>query len=429
MIQIENHNWQCAICNQNNRYWQNKCQSCKCFKWKFHDILYQSNQRMLDDFDTIEIFDVQYNTLEEAYEPIEILRCKIQLDENSHKVIGSKQYYIKPRLIPLVYINDITQEQADNGVELLDAFQILNDDRNLVIFETREAALKLKAYFELFKKQFPIRRIVDLTSVFPFPNIFNSFGMMKSLKIDYDPDCFGLADCVDSLLDKGYKFKSMMLQTLENPIPEEESRLTGFDYLIVIDYEATCFQDEDNLPQKKRRAQEIIEFPAVVYDINNLKVVKEFHHYIKPVEVPILSEFCTDLTGISQEQVDNGISIQQACELFEIFSQGLHRCIVLTCGDYDMNVLKKEATRKKFEYSNNLKYYINIKKVFPKELRDPNSNRDPGMVEMLQNCNLALLGKHHSGIDDARNITRICEFLIKRGFVFNERMISYTYKN
>ena len=56
-----------------------------------------------------------------------------------------------------------------------------------------------------------------------------------------------------------------------------------------------------------------------------------------------------------------------------------------------MNVLKKEATRKKFEYSPYLKYYINIKKgiklniilVFPKELRDPNSNRDPGMVEML----------------------------------------------
>ena len=65
---------------------------------------------------------------------------------------------------------------------------------------------------------------------------------------------------------------------------------------------------------------------------------------------------------------------------------------MLTCGDYDMNVLKKEATRKKFEYSAYLKYYINIKKgirciylilVFPKDLRDPNSIRDPGMVEML----------------------------------------------
>ena len=32
---------------------------------------------MLDDFDTIEIFDIQYNSLDEAYEPIEILRCKI----------------------------------------------------------------------------------------------------------------------------------------------------------------------------------------------------------------------------------------------------------------------------------------------------------------------------------------------------------------
>ena len=29
-----------------------------------------------------------------------------------------------------------------------------------------------------------------------------------------------------------------------------------------------------------------------------------FHNYVQPIEEPILSEFCTNLTGITQEQVE-----------------------------------------------------------------------------------------------------------------------------
>ena len=30
------------------------------------------------------------------------------------------------------------------------------------------------------------------------------------------------------------------------------------------------------------------------------KVCSEFHHYVCPVENPVLSDFCKELTGISQ---------------------------------------------------------------------------------------------------------------------------------
>lgn len=84
-----------------------------------------------------------------------------------------------------------------------------------------------------------------------------------------------------------------------------------------------------------------------------------------------------------------------------------------------------------------LRYYINIKKgivyvydiVFPKELRNPKHLKDPSMVEMLKQCELELVGRHHSGIDDAINITRVCDYMISRcDFTFDERMISYSYK-
>ena len=34
------------------------------------------------------------------------------------------------------------------------------------------------------------------------------------------------------------------------------------------------------------------------------------------------------------------------------------------------------------------------------------------MVEMLELCGLDLIGRHHSGIDDVKNITRIVHYLI-----------------
>ena len=37
--------------------------------------------------------------------------------------------------------------------------------------------------------------------------------------------------------------------------------------------------------------------------------VSEFHEYVMPVEHPKLSSFCTELTGIRQQQVDDGLPI------------------------------------------------------------------------------------------------------------------------
>lgn len=45
---------------------------------------------------------------------------------------------------------------------------------------------------------------------------------------------------------------------------------------------------------------EVIEFPTVMYDLQEKKEVGRFHEYVKPVIRPQLTEFCTELTGISQ---------------------------------------------------------------------------------------------------------------------------------
>jgi len=66
-------------------------------------------------------------------------------------------------------------------------------------------------------------------------------------------------------------------------------------YLLVLDFEASC--GESGFP---RDQMEIIEFPTIVYDLQEKKEVGRFHEYVKPVIRPQLTEFCTKLTGITQ---------------------------------------------------------------------------------------------------------------------------------
>lgn len=66
-------------------------------------------------------------------------------------------------------------------------------------------------------------------------------------------------------------------------------------YLLVLDFEATC--GENGFPQDQ---MEIIEFPTIMYDLHEKKEVERFHEYVRPVIQPRLTEFCTQLTGITQ---------------------------------------------------------------------------------------------------------------------------------
>lgn len=49
---------------------------------------------------------------------------------------------------------------------------------------------------------------------------------------------------------------------------------------------------------------EIIEFPIIVIDVHKREIIDTFSSFVKPTINPHLSEFCTKLTGITQEKVD-----------------------------------------------------------------------------------------------------------------------------
>ncbi len=194
-----------------------------------------------------------------------------------------------------------------------------------------------------------------------------------------------------------------------------------FDYLLILDFEAQCSNDV------KLKVQEIIEFPILVIDVNTKKVLdKYFHYYVKPTQYPLLFDFCKELTGITQDQVDQGKNLTEVLELLDKFlldNDLLNKnFIFVTCGDWDLrSCLRSEAKFKNIEYKNYLKRWINLKKVFCDFIQE---ERRVDMVEMLKEFNIKLEGRHHSGIDDAKNLAKIVIHLLNNGKNFTKSFIN-----
>lgn len=87
--------------------------------------------------------------------------------------------------------------------------------------------------------------------------------------------------------------------------PTQILDINTYEFALVLDFEANCSD------QGKLECQEIIEFPVVPMNLKTKEIMydKIFHYYVKPKVVPGITDFCTGLTGITQDMADNGIGL------------------------------------------------------------------------------------------------------------------------
>lgn len=188
-------------------------------------------------------------------------------------------------------------------------------------------------------------------------------------------------------------------------------------YLCVLDFEATC-EDKSNI-------HEIIEFPSIIVDVTNKQILEDrIDLYVKPSRDPIVSKFCHELTGITQEQVDAGISFPEAVKQHFRFIKKYYPFIIITCGNWDLKImfpieLKNHKNNIKKVDISAYKRWINIKSEFDRFYKV----QARGMVGMLNYLNLPLEGRHHSGIDDCYNISRICVKMLEDGWQIENAQI------
>lgn len=172
-------------------------------------------------------------------------------------------------------------------------------------------------------------------------------------------------------------------------------------YYIIFDLEATCWNTGDN----HQSTHEIIEIGAVKLD-NQCEILSKFQHFVRPTLNPILSDFCTKLTSITQNDVSNALTLDVVIRLFENWIlQGSEAVTMISWGQYDKNQILKECISKnihtKMELT--LEKHINLKQEFARHRK----MKQCGMKKALDILDIPLEGSHHRGIDDARNIAKI----------------------
>lgn len=175
------------------------------------------------------------------------------------------------------------------------------------------------------------------------------------------------------------------------------------DKIIVVDIEATCWKNEP----PPNEEQEIIEIGVCPIDIASGDVLEKESILVKP-ERSRVSEFCTQLTTLTQEQVDSGVSFDKACSLLRD-KYIAHQRIWASYGEFDKNQFQRQCERRSLRYpfSNrhiNVKTWLALMYALEREI---------GMEKALERLNLPLEGTHHRGGDDAKNIARILSKLME----------------
>lgn len=166
--------------------------------------------------------------------------------------------------------------------------------------------------------------------------------------------------------------------------------------ILVIDIESTCWKEPqtDNI-------SEIIEIGISPIDTKSGDLLESKSIIVKP-EHSKVSEYCTELTTITQNDVDSGISFKDACEIL-INEYNSKKYAWASYGAYDRNQFDIQCKRENIEYPFSYAH-INVKVLFALRY---SLRRDVGMAKALKILNIPLVGIHHRGIDDSKNIAKI----------------------
>lgn len=179
-----------------------------------------------------------------------------------------------------------------------------------------------------------------------------------------------------------------------------------YKYFLVVDLESTCC-DDDSIPTSQ---MEMIEIGAVFFCGESLKPVDEFNVFIKPVRHPKLTEFCTNLTSITQADVDSAPNLKQAIAEFNTWLSQYEDYLFCSWGDYDKSQFIQDCDYHDEPYPISAPY-INLKKQFS---RAQKVRKYQGMAGALRLAGMQLEGTHHRGIDDARSIGKLLPFVLGR---------------
>jgi 3'-5' exoribonuclease 1 len=171
---------------------------------------------------------------------------------------------------------------------------------------------------------------------------------------------------------------------------------------VVVDLEATCWEERGS-PER----MEIIEIGAVLLASSRGPAEREFGSFVRPFDSPLLSDFCTRLTSIRQQDVDGAATFPEVLPRFVEWIGG-EPFVLASWGAYDLEQLRRDCRRHGLALPAGFERHVNLKQEHAR-LRGV---RPLGMKRALAREGIPLDGTHHRGLDDARNIAKLAAIVL-----------------
>ncbi|RCV23860.1 hypothetical protein SETIT_5G038800v2 [Setaria italica] len=247
---------------------------------------------------------------------------------------------------------------------------------------------------------------------YAWPYIYSDYQMVRQpLPYGFDSQFYQVNR------DHGFPIENRVQYLPFKMLPQghpHDAQLQEFQYFVVIDFEATCDKVNNPFPQ------EIIEFPSVLVNSATGKLEECFQTYVRPTYHQFLTDFCKELTGIQQIQVDRGVPLGEALLMHDkwLEDKGIKNTnfAIVTWSNWDCRtMLESECRFKRIRKPPYFNRWINLKVPFHEVYGDVRCN----LKEAVQLAGLTWEGRAHCGLDDARNTARLLALMMHRGFKFS----------
>lgn len=164
-------------------------------------------------------------------------------------------------------------------------------------------------------------------------------------------------------------------------------------------------------PDSKLKEETIIQVGYVIYELEPFQIIKSVSDFIN-INVP-LSAFIKNLTGITDEQISKGITIEESYEKLRENQKIYDFCrVIKQWGSGDMNALKKEVPNSPWSFGRS---GCNIKHLYQIYAEANGLNRSGGLARSMRNCKLRWQGgQKHNAEADALNTAYFHSFLHER---------------
>jgi len=162
----------------------------------------------------------------------------------------------------------------------------------------------------------------------------------------------------------------------------------------------------------------LIQIGAVIFDPKSGEIADRFSRIIHTTER--LAPYIIELTGISQDQVDNGMDLKQAyVELCLWKKKNKAHKQTVTWGTGDVRALKEQVTKRYAKTGDELVWEFGLrdydaKTIFQSIMLAQGHTTKAGLGTAMQVLGLEFEGRAHDALVDAENTAKIFMFLIRK---------------